>query len=122
MMMRETWYSMDEFKNFYYRMSRCPVNLRDDLFMQKYNLKRLYGPHRWKDHRWLGESRVWFERCILCGAIRIWRGNDTIYIDPSGIIRILKHKEDWDISFLRKVLKEAGVRWRRRKPSKSTLA
>jgi len=107
-MMRILYLDMDDFKTFYNLMSQCPVNLRDAFFMQNYDLKNPYGPHRWMDHRWLGESRVWYERCILCGAIRIYRGNDTIYIDPDGgVIHILRHKESWDTPFIKKVLKEA---------------
>jgi len=117
-MIRRSYYSMGEFKDFYYWMSRCPENERKNFKISKdektiiylvdgYEVKNRYGPHRWTDHRWLGESRVWFERCILCGAIRFWRGNDTVYIEPEGFIRILEHKERWDMPFIKKVLKEA---------------
>ena len=64
-------------------------------------------PHRWAGHEWLSESRVWFETCMLCGAIRFWRVNDTVFIDTDGLIHILEDKEKWNAQFIRKVLREA---------------
>ena len=78
-------YSMDDFPAFY-----------------NYHMR----PHNWTIHRWLGASRVWFERCP-CGAIRFWRGNDTVCIEADGAVYILEHKEEWDMKFVRQVLREA---------------
>jgi len=41
------------------------------------------GVHGWADLVWLSNLRVWLRRCKYCGAIEIFRGNDTIYLDRS---------------------------------------
>jgi len=102
-------YSKDDFKEFRQLTSICPENKLDEEIIHKYHLKHLCGPHRWREHRWLCESRVWFEKCARCGATRFYRVNHIVFIDhQSKVIRILKGKgEEWDMDFIRKVLKEA---------------
>jgi len=35
--------------------------------------------HRWIRLEWLDNHRVWMRKCGACGAIEIYRGNDTIF-------------------------------------------
>jgi len=97
----------DGFKDFREHTGECPGNVRSFNFIERFGLKSVYGPHRWISHKWLSENRVWFERCSRCGAIRFWRVNDTVFIDSDRSISILRDKQRWDRSFIKKVLEEA---------------
>jgi len=108
-LLRTTCYEPADFADFLYITSICRKNVRSDSFIEKYRLKHPYGPHRWTDHRWLRELRVWVERCSLCGAIRFWRINDTVLITPEGIIHVLLNGETNELfekGFIKKVLEE----------------
>jgi hypothetical protein len=35
--------------------------------------------HRWTKPIWDDDQRVWLRRCELCGAIEVWRVNDTVF-------------------------------------------
>jgi len=75
--------------------------------------------HRWNDNTWIDGYRVWLRRCLLCGAIEVWRGNDTIYMGPTPempnvkTLVIFHHKHDFTAALeaakklLTKVLQEA---------------
>jgi hypothetical protein len=52
--------------------------------------------HRWTKNERLSEYKLWMRRCVLCGAIELWRGNDTIYYRPkTGHLIVFHHKYDF---------------------------
>lgn len=69
------------------------------------------APHSWGEMKWLSYSRAWIRRCRKCGAIEVWRGNDTIYYE-AGSLLIFHHKHEFTenpeaaAKFLRAALRE----------------
>lgn len=72
------------------------------------------APHKWSRIVWLPDNRVWFRRCLLCDAVEVWRGNDTIYYSMSTYTLIIfHHKQDFTkdretaLKFLNEAKREA---------------
>lgn len=56
------------------------MKTKDILFKTLLKAERM---HNWGKMLWLSYCRVWIRGCPECGAIEIWRGNDTVYYGPT---------------------------------------